>query len=147
MGEQGEGFEPELEFFRRDGLSERAASVLAGEVLRPLAFEPARRAAAVGKQHAGFLESLADRRDAHHALPVVEAGRGDVAVAGIDGAAGKHQRARSELDLPVALDHENLEPARSVAHHQHGGGKAGGRGFGHCQTFKQDRTPLRGRWR
>ena len=145
VGERDQRVEPKLEVFRRNDLIEGAAFVLAGDIVHPLALQPTRRAAASGKQHAGLLESLAHRRNAHRALAAVEPGRGDVAIGGIDGAAGKHQRAGGELDLPVALDHENLEPARSVADHQHGGGEAGKNGFGHWRALKRERASLRGR--
>ena len=56
VGEQGKRVERQLEIFRGNGLIEGVAFVSAGEVVGPLALQPARRAAAAGKQHAAFLK-------------------------------------------------------------------------------------------
>ena len=94
------------------------------------------------QQNAAFLKGLADRGDAEaqrlgvvRALVGVELRPGNhIAVAGIDAAAGKHQRAGGEFDLIVPHHHEHfdLRGRGGVAQQQDGrGGSRRGRLSGH----------------
>ena len=83
----------------------------------PFGIDQIFRTARACQQDAAFLERLADRRDpeaqririAPLAACVKFAPRDDVAIGGIDAAAGKHQRAGGELDLVMAHHHEDLD--------------------------------------
>ena len=111
---------------------EQIAAVAGLERAHPRFGQKLRFAPTAGEQHAALLEGFAHRGDAHREVLVVEvcatgAARAQrrIAVGGIDLAAREHQRALREVDLVVALHHEDLETAAIVAQQQYGGGGDG----------------------
>ena len=115
------------------------------DLARPLGVDQRVRPARFCQQDAAFLKRLADRRDPETERLGIEplaAGvefglAGDVLIAGIDAAAGKHQRAGIEVDLIMAHHHEDFDlalavGAGAVAQQQDGGGGTGLGGFGHA---------------
>ncbi len=93
------------------------------------------------QQNAAFLEGLADRRDPEAQGVGIEplaagkeiAARDDLAIALVDTAAGKHQRAGIEVDFIVADHHEHFDfrPRCAVAQEQDGRCWTRGNDLGH----------------
>jgi hypothetical protein len=130
--------ERQNEVFVREHVGECAPRRSGDEAGAARAVDKRRRAARAGEQHAAFLEGFANGGDAEGSGGGVEAVHGgatqriagDLRVAGIEAAAGEHERAGGEIDLVVAHHHEDLEPGRAVAQQENRGGRADG-GFGH----------------
>ena len=104
-----------------------------------------RRAPRFSQQAAALLERLADRRDPKSEILGIEAVAAgveiriacDLMIAGIDAAAGKHQRPGIKIDLIMAHHHEDFDfavavGAGAVAQQQDGGCRAGFGDFGHA---------------
>src|SRR5580765_3445610 len=81
------------------------------------------------EKDSGLLECFADRggaQRAHRAGPAVttvrEISQSGVVVALVDLAAGKDERAGNEVDLVMALDHEDFKSVRPIADQNDRGG-------------------------